>query len=534
MTLDAPQTPVTIAADADAPVVLRMRGITRRFGPRPGNQEIDLELRRGEIVGLVGDNGAGKTTLTDVLFGDDIAEAGDVQVADAGGELKNLKPGSPRATLRAGIGRIHRQPALGHNLTALENIIVGTQSYWRPRLWRSVARARVRDLMRRLDFAFDLDVRVGKLPSGDRLRVELLRALDRGARILVFDEPSAVLTGQETASLFGTLKSLAQEGLAIIVTSRKLDDAFEVATRIVVLRGGRKVSDAPAAGQDRAILAALMTGRVVTKGSPGFHSAGESLLDLRKVDVRGGDVRTSLHQVSLDVRAGEIMGIGGLPGNGQQMLAAVAAGLVRPRSGRVFLFGKEITRFNPAAFIQAGVGRIPADRYLSGIVPDLSVAENLVLEDVRRLRLHQYGILLDDKIRERAGAIVARNVAPAHLDVRARLLAGRDIQNLIFARTLERKPRLLIADQPTRGLDAAAAAAVHRRLTEQRDAGVGVLLISDDVDELLNLADAIAVLHEGRLTQPQPTGALDEMSIGHMMGGRGSMALDWAGWGEGT
>src|SRR5262249_25632325 len=253
-----------------------------------------------------------------------------------------------------------------------------------------------------------------------------------------------------------------------------------------------------------------------------------------KVYVRGGDMRTSLHDVSLDLRAGEIMGVAGLPGNGQSSLAALAAGLMRPRIGRVLLFGKEITHFDPVAFTQAGVGRIPADGYRPGIVPQMSVAENWILEDVRRSHLHRYGFLLESKIRERAAAIVARNIAPAHLEVRANQLTARDVQNLILARMLERKPRLVIADQPTRGLDAAAAAAVHRRLMELRDAGVGVLLISEDTEELLSLADAIAVLHQGRLTHPQPTGALDEHSLGFLMGGRGSMALDWAGWSEGT
>jgi simple sugar transport system ATP-binding protein len=508
---------------ADRSVVLRLASITRRFGPLVANDAIDLELKRGEILALLGENGAGKTTLMNILFGHYVADAGEVLVAERDGDLAPLEPGSPAAALAAGIGMVHQHFTLAENLSGLENIVLGTQPALRPRLSLRAARRKVQALMRDSGLTVDLDVQVSRLAVGEKQRVEILKALYRDVRILVLDEPTAVLTPQEAEGLFATLRRLAEGGLAVIFITHKLGEVTAVSDRIAVLRGGAKVGEMRTAEADHRRIAELMVGREVPASRRSPREAGEPLLELRKVRVEGASARTSLDGTSLTVRAGEIVGIAGVSGNGQSALAALVAGLAEPASGEVLLYGKPVRRFDPRRFARAGIARIPEDRHHDGVVGAMTVAENVVIEELRESAFQRGGFLRHRAIRARAeAAIEGYDVRCPGPEARAGLLSGGNIQKLVLARVLDRGPRLVLANQPTRGLDVGAQTEVHRRLLEARERGAGVILISEDLDELMTLSDRIAVIHSGHLSEPMPAETLDRGTIGLMMAGHGA------------
>jgi simple sugar transport system ATP-binding protein len=526
--------PPVEAPPPDAPPpMLAIRGVTRRFGAVTALGHVELELRHGEILVLLGENGAGKTTLLNILAGRDRADSGDVMVSPSGAALASLKPGSPQAAIAAGMRLVDAGDSLAADLTGLENIMLGTQSLWRWRLSRRKARNKIAELTRHLDMNIALDTRVAQLGAGDRLRVKILRALYAGARVLMLDEPTTALTPQEWEALVDVLKRLTAEGLAVIMTTRKADEAFIPGAHVVALRAGRKVADI-AAIEGRGAIEAQMWGDVQRKSTPSFHAAGDLILELRNVDVVADDPRASLHRVSLEIRAGEIVGIACLGGNGHDTLAELIAGLIRPTSGDMRLFGRRLARFDAAAFVRAGIGWIPRDRLRHGIIPDMSIAENLVLEDIGRTWFNRYGILRFSTISQHAREIIADHVLDCpRPELPAGSLNAPAIEKLVLARALDRKLRLFVANQPALGLDGARAEDVHRRIEAEREAGAAVVLISEDIDELLVNADVIGVLHEGRLSVPQPTGAFDRRSLGLMMGGHGSLAQDWHGWGDG-
>jgi ABC-type uncharacterized transport system ATPase subunit len=502
------------------PVVLSLKGITKRFGPLTANDAIDLDLRRGEILALLGENGAGKTTLMNILFGHYVADEGAVQVAGPDGALAPLPPGSPHAALAAGIGMVHQHFTLAENLTGLENIMLGTEPVLRFSRRTGAARRRVAKVMQESGLVVDLDVQVSRLTVGERQRVEILKALYRDARILVLDEPTAVLTPAEADGLFATMHALAKGGLAVIFISHKLGEVLAVSHRIAVLRGGRKVGEMRTADADRRRIAELMVGRDVPASRRTPRAAGAVLLELDRVTVRG-DHRRSLNEARLTVAEGEIVGIAGVSGNGQAALAALVAGLARPGAGTMRLFGAPVARHDPRAFARAGVARIPEDRHHDGVVGAMTVAENVALEEIREPAFQRGGFLRFSALRARAAnAIRDYDVRCPGPDAPARLLSGGNLQKLILARVLDRKPRLILANQPTRGLDIGAQTEVHRRLLAAREGGAGVLLISEDLDELMTLSDRIAVIYAGRLSPALPTDGLDRSTIGLMMAGQ--------------
>ena len=507
------------AADTEPPVVLSLRGITRRFGTLLANDAIDLDLNSGEILALVGENGAGKTTLMNILFGHYVADEGRVLVASPDGALVPLEPGSPAAALAHGIGMVHQHFTLAEYLSGLENIVLGTQSLLRPRL-SPAPRRKVEALMRNCGLTVDLDVQVSRLAVGEKQRIEILKALYRDVRILVMDEPTAVLTPLEAESLFDTIRRLATQGLAVIFIAHKLGEVLAVSDRIAVLRGGRKVGEMATCDADRRRIAELMVGREVPASRRTPRQAGAPLLELSDVSVAGADARTSLHQASLSVHEGEIVGIAGVSGNGQAVLADLVAGLARQTSGDMRLYGAPVTRQTPRAFARAGIARIPEDRHLDGIVGAMTVAENVVIEEVRRPAFQRGGFLRRDAIRARAEAAIRDyDVRCSGPEAPSRLLSGGNIQKLILARVLDGSPRLVLANQPTRGLDIGAQTEVQRRLLEARENGAGVLLISEDLDELMVLSDRIAVMHSGHLSSARPTETLDRGVLGLMMAG---------------
>jgi simple sugar transport system ATP-binding protein len=498
--------------------VLRLDGITKRFGPLVANDAVSLELNSGEVLALLGENGAGKSTLVSILFGHYTADEGSIEAFGA-----PLAPGNPRAALDAGIGMVHQHFTLADNLPVLDNIVLGTEPLWQPFTRREAARARLLEVARRFGLAVDPAARVGTLSVGERQRVEILKALYRGARILILDEPTAVLTPQESEALFATLGQMVAQGLSIIFISHKLGEVLRVAHRVAVLRAGRLVAQAPAQGTTQAQLAQWMVGRAVSAAQrhPGA-GAGEDVCVLEGVGTAPSG-RDRLRDVSLALKAREIVAIAGVSGNGQVALAELLCGVRPAVSGTVRLLGEPLPA-NPALLVRSGVARIPEDRHAVGVVGDLPVWENVVSE---RLRSRDFSRAL--WVRRAAARAHAQRVVEA-FDVRgagalspARALSGGNMQKLILGRALlapdGTPPRLIVAHQPTWGLDIGAVAYVQQQLVAARDAGAAVLLISDDLDEVMAMGDRIAVMHEGRLTQALAAHEWTRESIGLAMAG---------------
>jgi general nucleoside transport system ATP-binding protein len=501
--------------------ILTLSGITKRFGALVASDAIDLDLGRGEVLALLGENGAGKTTLMNILFGHYVADAGEIRVAAQGGEMKLLRSGSPQAALDAGIGMVQQHFALADSLTVLENIVLGTRSLASPTLRRREARAKLERLMRDTGLVVDPGERVSRLAVGERQRVEILKVLYRGARVLVLDEPTAVLTPKEADGLFDVLRRLKATGLAVIFISHKLREVLAIADRVAVLRAGRKVADVSADGTDRNTLASLMVGRDIPMSRRDAGTAGAPALVLDRVTVPGTAGRVGLHDASLSVRQREIVGIAGVSGNGQSALAALIAGMAPAGAGSATLFGVPLTA-SPRAAVRAGIARIPEDRHHEGIVGSLTIAENLVIENLRDPNVQKWGLLRFGSVREQArAAIAAFDVRCPGPDAPIRLLSGGNIQKVILARGLGREPRLVLANQPTRGLDVGATADVHRRLLEARARGAAIVLISEDLDELLALSDRIAVMNRGHLTSAEPVETLSLERLGLLMAGQG-------------
>ncbi len=498
--------------------VLRLTGITKRFGALVANEDVSLELGRGEVLALLGENGAGKSTLVSILFGHYVADEGMVEVFG-----RRLPPGQPRAALAAGVGMVHQHFALADNLTVLENVVLGTEPLHWPFTRAGRARARIRETAARFGLAVDPDARVGELSVGERQRVEILKALYRGARILVLDEPTAVLTPQEAEALFATLRELVSAGLSIVFISHKLAEVLRVSTRIAVLRAGRLVAERPAEGTTREELARLMVGRDVPAPVRQRRPPGPEVLRVEGVEVADRRGHPLLRGVDLTVRAGEILAVAGVAGNGQVALAEVLGGGLAPGRGRVLLRGVPMAS-RPRAWIEAGVARVPEDRHAVGVVGDLPVWENAVTERLRTPEFSRLGVVRRGAARRFAAELVRRfDVRLSGLDVPARTLSGGNLQKLILGRALSAGgaggPPLVVVSQPTWGLDVGAVAEVHRRLLAAAEGGAAVLLISEDLDEILAVADAVTVMHHGALTEARPVEAWTLAELGLAMAG---------------
>jgi general nucleoside transport system ATP-binding protein len=403
--------------------------------------------------------------------------------------------------------------------------MLGSEPLWRWRQDRAGARRRLTGLASRSGLALSLDAAVGRLSVGERQRVEIAKALYRGARLLILDEPTAVLTPQEAETLFATLRQLAGDGVGIVFISHKLGEVMRLCGRIAVLRRGRKVLEGSTASLTAAELALAMVGRPVTTASREALIPGPAVLELDTVSLPGGRGRPGLRQASLEVRAHEIVGIAGVAGNGQEELTAIVAGLRLPRIGTVRLRGAAWPGARPGRLRRAGVGRVPEDRYREGLVGDLDVAQNLVLERYASRRFQAVGLQRRRAIRAFAERLIRRfEVATSGPDQKVRMLSGGNAQKLLLARALDGEPCLILADQPTRGLDVGAVAEVHRRLLEARRRGAGILLLSEDLDEILTLADRVAVIHAGSLGPALPARSLGPHELGLMMAGEAPLA----------
>lgn len=497
--------------------VLKLQNLSKHFGSVIANDQISIDLYKGEVLSLLGENGAGKTTLMNMLFGHYMPDDGHIDVADENGKLHPLTLGHPQAALDAGIGMVHQHFTLAESLTVLDNILLGSESLLAWRHNRNAAREKIQKIIERTGLAAPLDELVGKLSVGERQRVEILKALYHDARILVLDEPTAVLTPQEADALFENIGAMTKDGLSVIFISHKLREVLAFSNRIVVLRHGKKIGEMATADADENKIAQMMVGSETPIVELEKMAIGAPLLELKNITIRGENVRTSLTDANLTIHAHEIVGVAGVSGNGQSALAKVISGLAKPHKGELKVSGQKITVFTPRNMLKSGVGRIPEDRHHDGVIGDMSVAENLIIERLDDDDIQNNGFLKHNAIRAHAETLSRDyDIRGPGIDAEARLLSGGNIQKLILARVFEEQPTLILANQPTRGLDLGAAAEVGRRLIEARKRGAGVLLISEDLDEILALADRVVVIHDGQLKQANSKNRAD---LGLMMAG---------------
>jgi general nucleoside transport system ATP-binding protein len=492
---------------------VELKGITKRFGSVTANDQIDFQLLPGEIHALLGENGAGKTTLMRILYGLYRADEGRILV---GGNETLIH--SPRDAIRAGLGMVSQHFTLVPTLTVAENVALGHTpgQLLNPRALEQQVGAAAQ----RFDIEVDPAALVRHLSVGERQRVEILKSLYRNARVLILDEPTAVLVPQEVEVLFRSLLRLRAEGMALVFISHKLNEVMQICDRITVLRAGKWVGTVDKSATQPAELARLMVGHEdfgVSRQGESAESAGLSpLLRLDKISALDKKGLPALKDVSLEVYPREILGIAGVSGNGQSELSQVLSGTLRPVSGKLWIEGQDLTAAGPGQFAAARVGRVPEDRH-SGVVGELTVAENMVLE---RLEAFTRGGMLDQAaIHAHAEKLIAEYQIKAAPDDRIRTLSGGNMQKVLLARALALKPNVLIVSQPTRGLDIGATDYVRSRLLDQRQAGTAVLMISEDLDEVLALSDRIAVMYEGRIAGIFPATEATPEKLGLLMSG---------------
>jgi ABC-type uncharacterized transport system ATPase subunit len=505
---------------AEAPTALELKGITKRFPGVVANDGIDFDLRRGEVHALLGENGAGKSTLMNVLYGLYHPDEGEILV---NGETVLMS--SPREAISRGIGMVHQHFMLIPVMTVAENIVLAVE----PRrdgilLDYGAARRQVSELAETFGFAIDPDARIQDITVGQQQRVEILKALFRRADILILDEPTGVLTPQEAGELFGILRTLTREGLSIIFITHKLNEVLEIADRITVLRRGKLIETLPAAGATEESLARLMVGReVLFRVEKAAPEPGKTLLEVEGLHVRDDRGIAKVKNVSFQVSGGEIVAVAGVDGNGQSELIDAITGLRKIDAGRVELSGIDVTKDSVREHFDEGVGHIPEDRQHRGLVLDFSIAENIALHDFRKAPTSRLGWLYPKRLIERARRLIKEfDVRGGGPQTHANALSGGNQQKVILAREIDRDPTVLIAAQPTRGLDVGAIEFVHRRLVEERDEGRGVLLVSLELDEVLSLADRILVIYEGEIVgEFPPTATEEELGLAMTGGGQG-------------
>jgi len=496
--------------------ILEIKNITKSFGSLVANDDISLSLDEGEILALLGENGAGKTTLMNILFGHYTADEGSISI-----DVELLPPGSTEAAIKAGVGMVHQHFTLADNLSVLENIILGTENLFAWRQDLSGARTKLEKMSEEFGLAVKPDILVGELSVGERQRVEILKVLYRDARVLILDEPTAVLTPQETEGLFTTLKKLTAKGLGVIFISHKLNEILAISNRVAVLRRGAITGIVKTVDADRALLAEMMVGRKVTRPRLEAAAAGAVVLQLSGVSVSGNTPTPLLNNIDLEVCAHEIVGVAGVAGNGQSALASLLSGLTRPASGTLELFGEALSGVTPSLMVSKGVGRIPEDRHVSGVVGEMAVWENLISEILKSPEIShgRFWIKKPDALKRTEKLIEQYDVRCEGPLQQTKLLSGGNMQKLILARALSSDPSFILANQPVRGLDEGAIAYVQTQLLAARQRGAGILLISEDLDELMSLCDKLVVMYHGELSAPFAPKQKTVQEIGLMMAG---------------
>lgn len=481
---------------ANTPLVVTMQGIVKRFPGVLANDHADFELREGEIHALLGENGAGKSTLMNVLAGLYSAEAGIIKV-----NHQEVSFHSPKDAINAGIGMIHQHFMLVPSQTVTENVLLGMDE---PRFRMNLNEydQKISDLGKRFGMEVDPKAKVWQLSVGEQQRVEILKMLYRGANVLIMDEPTAVLAPQETEVLFDTLRAMVADGKSVIFISHKLQEVMAISDRVTVLRKGKvTASGVPTKGTTRQDLAKLMVGRdVVFQMEKKQQEAGDVVLKVDDVHAENDKGLPAVRGMSFEVRAGEIYGLAGVAGNGQRELSQIISGLRKCTKGRILLNGVEVNNHPAQYAIERGLAYVPEDRTHVGSAPNLSVTDNVIMKNYRHEPI-SHGWMLDIPAAQHFAKELkdAYNIVVPTIDTPVRLLSGGNLQRVILAREISGHPALLVAVQPTRGLDVGAIEGVHRLLLAQREAGAAILLISEELEELLSLSDRVAVIYEGRL-----------------------------------
>jgi ABC-type uncharacterized transport system ATPase subunit len=496
--------------------VLEMRGIRKEFPGVIANDDVSFDVRRGEVHALLGENGAGKSTLMNILYG--------LYRPDAGEILLDGKPvsfNSARDAIHAGIGMVHQHFMLIPVMTVAENIVLGQEP---PGILldEKAAQQHVRELSQQYGLIVEPRALVSEITVGQEQRVEILKALYRGAEILILDEPTAVLTPQEAGELFGILRSLKADGKSIIFISHKLNEVLEIADRITVLRRGKSVETVPAAGATEASLAKAMVGReVLLRVEKAPATPGDVILSIGDLHVRDDRGIEKVRGVSFDVRAGEIVGIAGVDGNGQTELIEAITGLRKTESGTIAVDGRAVHDANARHMLDVGIGHIPEDRQRRGLVLEFSIAENIALHDYAKPPVARWGWLFPRRLIGRAARLIKEfDIRGGGPLTRAGGLSGGNQQKVVAAREIARDPKVLVAAQPTRGLDVGAIEYLHGRIVSERDEGRAIVLVSLELEEILSLSDRILVIYEGQIVG-EHAGDVSEQEIGlEMLGGQ--------------
>lgn len=500
---------------SDTPV-LEVKGLTKRFPGVLANDHIDLKLYKGQVLGLLGENGAGKSTLMNMIYG--------LYKPDEGEILINGQPieiHTPKDAISHGIGMVHQHFKLVEPLTVTENVMLGNESVNGPFLRKDEARRRIEEISHRYNLAVNPNAVIRDLPVGIQQRVEIIKALYRDADVLILDEPTAVLTPQEARGLFDVMRTLIERGVSIIFISHKLKEVLEICDAISVLRRGKVAGDANPKTSTPQTLASLMVGRdVILEVEKGRGQAKERVMQMKNLVILDEREVPVVKGVTLDVYAGEILGIAGVQGNGQTELVEAITGLRAIQSGQVNLLGEDTTHTSPRRITELGTGHVPEDRQKMGMVASFLVMQNMVLSTYY-VKPYAEGIIINDQaIVENAQSLVEQyDVRPPNIYNTIGSLSGGNQQKVIVAREFSRDVKLLIASQPTRGLDVGSIEFIHKQIIRMRDEGAAILLISSELDEILSLSDRIAVMFDGRIIDVLPIEAADRETVGLRMAG---------------
>ncbi|UTR09124.1 ABC transporter ATP-binding protein [Evansella sp. LMS18] len=496
--------------------VIEMNNIRKEFPGIVANDNITLQVKQGEIHALLGENGAGKSTLMNVLFGLYQPEKGEIKVRGEKVEITD-----PNVANDLGIGMVHQHFMLIEKFTVTENIILGSEPLKGTSIDIRKAEKEVQEISDRYGLRVDPKAKIEDISVGMQQRVEILKTLYRGAEILIFDEPTAALTPQEIKELINIMKSLIKEGKSIILITHKLKEIMAVCDRCTVIRRGKGIGTVNVADTNESKLAAMMVGREVSFEVEKTDAApGETVLSIKDLEVQ--DIRgvKALNKLNLDVKAGEVVGVAGVEGNGQTELIEAITGLRESSGGTITLSGTDITKFKPRKVTESGIGHIPQDRHKHGLVLDFTIGENILLQTYYQDPYSRSGVLNYQKMYDKARKLIEEyDVRTPNERTPARALSGGNQQKAIIAREVDRSPDLLVAAQPTRGLDVGAIEFIHRKLIEERDKGRGVLLISLELDEVLNVSDRIAVIYEGEIVAIVNAKETNEQELGLLMAG---------------
>lgn len=503
-------------SESELAPVLEVRGITKRFPGVLANDDISFKLEKGQIHCLLGENGAGKTTLMNIIYGLYQPDAGEILVNG-----KPVKIETANDAIALGIGMVHQHFMLIPQLTVTENIILGNEVTRGPFLDRRKAAGEIMELSEKFGLAVEPDARVGDLPVGARQRVEIIKALYRKADVLILDEPTAVLTPQEAEDFFSVMGTLIKEGVSIVFITHKLKEVLAVADQITVLRGGRVAGSANPKDANEAALAALMVGReVILLVEKSAAQPGDTVLSVHDLRVKDDRDHVTVDGVSLEVRAGEILGIAGVQGNGQTELVEALTGLRPPIEGQIQIDAHDVTYASPRQITELGVAHIPEDREDDGMVQSYPIVDNLILNMYYRAP-YARGVVMDEAASTRNAEKLVKefDVRTPSIFAQAGTLSGGNKQKMIVAREFSRPIKLLIAAQPTRGLDVGSIEFIHRQVIARRDEGVAVLLVSAELDEIMGLSDRIAVMYRGRIIDTLSAAEADRETLGLLMAG---------------